>query len=441
MDSDSWLLFFALILLILGGGYFAAAETAFVSSSGTRIKSRANDGDKHAQNALYILGNFDQALSTILVGNNIMHIGAASISTLLVTRLWGAGVVAYTTIAVTIVVFLVSEMLPKSFASHKAEQVAYALAGSLRFLMRALVPVSAFFGLFGKLFSKAFGEVSIPTVTEDELYDIIESAAEDGIMDKNRSRLLYSALEFDDTTVQEILTARIYVVGIDIDMSCEEIIEIIKKNKYTRLPVYEGTIDNIIGILSVPSFIKEYLKQGDRLLTRELMHKPYFVPKSKGIDDLFREMSGNRLHMAVVTDDYGGAMGIVTMEDILEELVGEIWDENDVVREDFKVLADGRYEVSGDMSFLDALDRMDLGNSEFCEDAKAKTTGAWAQENINSIPRQGSSFSLGRLTATVLQIDSRQHITKMLFVIRKEEATSTGRYASDQKTMKSGGYD
>jgi CBS domain containing-hemolysin-like protein len=423
MDSDSWLLIFMLFASILGGGYFASAETAFASSSKIKIKNRSNSGDRRAKYALYVLEHFEKALSTLLIGNNIMHIGTASISTYLVTTLWGAGYVTYSTLVTTVVVFLFAEMIPKQFAEDKPESVALFYAGSVYFLMKILTPISFVFDSIGRLASRLFKSGPVPSISEEDLYEIIETMVDDKTVEDEHGQLIHSALLFDDTTVREILTPRISIVGIDISMSHEEVMEVIHGNKHTRFPVYDETLDNIIGILSIRHYIKESLKQNSLPAIADLVHKPYFVPKNKQIDELAREMSRRQIHMAVVTDDYGGTMGIVTMEDILEELVGEIWDEDDVVHNDLVRIGDNRYEISGDMNIEDALTRLDLG--DYAKDLSAVTAGAWAQENINGMPQTGSEFKTGVLIVRVLEIDSRQHIQKLLFEIRTAENEQT----------------
>ena len=419
MDGDSWLLSGFLLALILGGSYFAAAETAFASSNNIRIKNRAESGDRRARAALYVLDHFDKALSTLLIGNNIMHIGSASLATLLITRLWGAGFVAYSTIATTIVVFLVSEMIPKSFANNRPEPVALALAGSLRFLMKLLTPLSAFFTGIGNMAAKRIKTHDIPSVTEDELYDIIDDIVEEGALEQGRSKLLYSALEFDEITVQEVLTARVNVVAVGDDMTYEEILAVIRANKFSRLPVYHDTIDDIVGILNIRRFMKSYLLHGDTVPLSSLMDPPLHVPKKRRIDELLNEMSGRRIHMAVVTDDYGGTLGIVTVEDILEELVGEIWDEDDVVREEFKAIGGGRFEVSADFDIVEALELMLYPHLERGEE-EHRPVSAWAQEHFNIIPREGSTFSLPGLEAKVLSIGKHGRIGKMLLTLVEE---------------------
>ncbi|MDL2235645.1 hemolysin family protein [Christensenellaceae bacterium OttesenSCG-928-L17] len=421
MDGDSWLLYCTLLFTLLGGGYFAAAETAFASSNVIRIKSRAEKGDSRAKRVLFVLDHFDKALSTLLIGNNIMHISTASIATVLATRLWGTGAVAYSTLATTAVVFLLAEMLPKSFASDHPEKTALVLAGSLRSLMWLLTPVSFVFTRLGRFFSRLIVKEEAPSVTEDELYDIIETITEDGGMEESSGKLLYSALKFDDITVQEVLTARVAIVGIEASMTTDEILSIIKSQKYSRLPVYCETLDDIQGVLNVRRYIKAYMQRGAEVSLAALMDAPYFVPKKKRIDDLLREMSAQRVHMAVVRDDYGGTMGIVTSEDILEELVGEIWDETDEVTEGFLSIGGNRYEVSGDYDILDAFEEMGYADYPDKDEAEHKSVGAWAQEQFNLIPEEGSCFTYGRVHAAVLQVDKKQRIHKMLLTLQEEE--------------------
>jgi CBS domain containing-hemolysin-like protein len=337
MESESWFLIFSLILLMFGSGYFSATETAFILVNRIRIKTMADNGDKRARHALYVIEHFDKALITLLVGNNIMNIGIASLGTLLVTRLWGAGAVAWSTFVITAVVFLACETIPKNFGSQRPETVALLLAASLHIVIILLTPLSAVFKTFADLFSRLLNGDNAPAITEDELHHIIESAADSGRMEKDRRLLLHSAVDFRDITAGEIATPLSRVVGIKAGTKPAEILDIIRNNKFTRLPVYRETPDKpdtIIGILSIRSFIKNYLSLGDAVSPAELMDKPHFVSPGKRIDELAREMSAKRIHMAVVKEKGtagrdGSAAGIVTMEDILEELVGEIRDEDD----------------------------------------------------------------------------------------------------------------
>ncbi|MDR1793895.1 MAG: hemolysin family protein [Erysipelotrichaceae bacterium] len=418
MEADGWVLWLFIAALLLASGYFASAETAFASVSAIRIRTQAENGDHRAKNALYILEHFEKALSTLLVGNNIAHIATASLVTLLVSRTWGDGYLTLATLATTLVVFLFAEMIPKSLATDKPERIALLYAGSLRFFMVVLSPLALIFGAISTFISKVSHTESPPTVTEDELYDIIESIGEssDSEIKKDQSELIQSALEFDDTTAAEILTPRVNLVAVDIEAKPREILDLIRKNHFSRLPVYKESLDQIVGFFPIRKYLQEYQKH-KKVSLKSLLLAPYFVPSKKRIDELFADMSKNKQHMAVVVDDRGGTMGIITMEDILEELVGEIWDEDDLVREDFKEIGGNRYEINGDMDLDDALEQLgqkplDLGI----------TIGAWVQKQAPGIIKRGSTLHLGELRIKVTGMDKHRHITKLQ--VRKQAEDS-----------------
>jgi len=412
MDGGSWIEYILLIVLIIGGAYFAGAEISFASFNKIRLKNYAEGGDKRAKKALYISNHFDKALTTLLIGNNIMHIGCASMATMIATRLWGVGAVAYSTIVTTVVVFLISEMIPKSFAKANNERFALSVASSLYFLMKLLTPITFIFSSVSKLASKLFVKHVEPTVTEDELYEIIDNIEEESDFDEEKSELVRSALEFGDTTVQDVLTSRVDLTAIDADMTIDEILALIKEEKYSRIPVYEGTIDNIIGVLHIRNFLRAYIRSHGNINLKDLLDEPHFTHKSTRIDDLLTEMSRKKQHLSIVTDDYGGTMGIVTSEDILEELVGEIWDEDDEVVEEYIALGDNRFEVAGDLLVEDAFYEMDYENYDE-EEFAHKNMGTWALEHFEYIPRTGDSFEYQDLLITITEMDA-QRITKLL---------------------------
>lgn len=299
------------------------------------MKSYADKGDLRAKKALYISEHFDEALSSILIGNNVMHIAFASLATLLSTRIWGVKSVKYTTFISTAIVFLVSEMIPKSYAKANSERVALSVAFSLSGLMRILSPVAAFFMFIGRGISKLFPQNPEPVITEEEFYDMIETAREEGVLVGEKQELLRSALDFDVITAGDILTKREDVVALDIDLPLEKIIDKIKGQHFSRLPVYKGSIDNVIGILQVRKFLKEYIKNKEASWDiQSRLLDPLFVNQRAPIDKLLQRMSRQKLHMAIVTDGFGKTLGIITLEDILEELVGDIWDEDDIVKEE-----------------------------------------------------------------------------------------------------------
>lgn len=411
MGSDSWY-YFLLFFLILGGGYFAGSEIAFASVNKIRIKNYAEDGDARAKKAMFILNNFDRSIATLLVGNNLMHIGAATTATLIATRIWGQGVVAYSTLVTTLVVFLISEMIPKSLAKSHNESFALSVANSLYFLIKLLAPLVFFFTSISNLVSKLFKKQEEPTVTEDELYDILETIKEEGSLEAGKSELISSALEFADVTAQDTLTSRVDIVAIDVDSTPQEILATIKEEKYSRLPVYENNIDHIIGVLNIRKYLKLYLKQGDHVNLRTLLDPPYFVPKTTKIDDLLQEMSRRKLHMAIVNDDYGGTLGIMTVEDILEELVGEIWDEDDEVIEEFVPIGGNRYEVNAEFDVDDAFELMNYDDYDK-DELWHKTMGSWVLEHFDYIPKEGDSFVYNGVTVSVLKIDNKR-IVKLL---------------------------
>lgn len=401
MDDGSRLPWIIAIALLFFAAYFAVAETAFASVSRNKIKTAADHGDPRGKSALWVLERFDRAISTLLIGTNIVHIAAASLVTVAVTRRWGLSAVTLSTVLTTIAVFFAGEMLPKSIAKKYSEKCALATAGSLRTLMTVFTPLSALLTWIGQTAAKLTrGEPEI-SVTEDELYDLIEDMTEEGTLDEEQGDLISSALQFGDVTVESILTPRVDLVAIDIGDSREEILSQIKSQNHSRLPVYEGSIDNIIGILQIRKFIKAWLREGEALELRSLLDEPFFIHQSTNIDELLPLMSRRRMNMAVVTDNYGGTLGIVTVEDILEELVGEIWDEDDVVEEPVVELGEGVYEVDAEESVTDVFETVGFEDPEEDEELVNTRMGEWAYEQFTAIPHVGESFSYHNLSVTV----------------------------------------
>ena len=406
MDDASRLSLTIVVLLLLCAAYFAVAETAFASVSRVKIRIRAERGEPKAVKAMQVLDNFDRAITSILICTNIVHISAASIVTLAVTRMFPdvPGAVTVSTFVMTIVVFFAGEMLPKSIAKKYSERLSLAVAGSLCFFMSVLKPLAKLLsatGNFAAKFVKADPEIS---VTEDEIYDIIEDMTEEGSLDEERGELISSALQFGETTVESILTSRVDLAALDIDDSPEEMLAFIRAQTHSRLPVYEGSIDNIVGILSIRKFMKAYLRQGAQLDIRSLLDKPYFIHQSANIDGLLPVMSKNRLNMAVVTDNYGGTLGIVTVEDILEELVGEIWDEDDVVEEPCVPCGDGVWDCDAEMAVPDVFELLEFDDDDEDDEFTNKLLGEWAYEQFDRIPSVGDSFRYRELSVTVSEM-------------------------------------
>jgi CBS domain containing-hemolysin-like protein len=424
MDDGSWLSIAALTFLLVCAIYFAVAETAFASVTRPKMRARQERGDLRAKNALWILDNFDRAITTILIGTNMVHLSAAAIVTLLVTKHWGTGAVIWGTIATTLVLFYAGEMLPKTIAKRYSEPLCLATAGLLRFFMGLFKPLALVLTAIGQgaaKLTKGDGEVS---VTEDELYDIIEDMTDAGSLDEEQGDLVQSALEFADVTVEHVLTARVDMAAVDADWPLEKITHFIQTQRHSRLPVYEGQIDNIIGILQIRKFIKAWLAQGQALDLRSLLDKPYFVPASTNVDALLPEMSRNRLNMAVVTDPWGGTLGIVTVEDIVEELVGEIWDEEDVVEEYFHPLGGGRYELDARLDVAEAFELLGFEDPEDDEELVHKSLTEWALEQFDLMPAQRDKFVYHGLEFTLS--DVRQHRIRKLTVRRLPDPAQPG---------------
>ena len=401
MDDGSRLPWILAVLLLFCAAFFAVAETAYASCPKSRVKAAAERGDARAKTALLILDDFDKAISTLLICTNIVHIATASIVTVAVTKMWGLSAVSISTIVTTIVVFFAGEMLPKSIAKKYSEPLALATGPVLRFLMKVFTPLSALLTWIGQSAAKLTPDETPVSFTEDELYDIIEDMTEEGSLDEQQGELISSALQFGEVTVESVLTPRVDLVAVDISSRLEDILAVIKTTNHSRLPVYEGSIDNIIGVLQIRKFIKAYLRLGNNLDLRPLMDEVFFIHQSTNIDELLPVMSKRKLNMAVVTDNYGGTLGIVTVEDILEELVGEIWDEDDVVEESFVELGDGIYMVDADESVTDVFEQLGFEDPEADEELVNTLMGEWAYEQFSAIPKVGDSFQYHQVQVTV----------------------------------------
>ena len=329
MDADSRISLIFIFVLLLLAAVFAISETAFASASQTKIKVSADRGDDRAERALDILENIETAISTLLICTNIVHLTIATAVTVMVTRLWGLSVVSISTIITTLVVFFAGEMLPKSIAKKNPEKFALRTAGLLSVMMKIFDPLArllTWIGLQAAKLTKGEPEIS---VTEDELLDIFEDLAEEGVLDDDQEDMMSSVLEFTDTKTGRILTPKKKIIGIDVNMSKEEIFELINTLNHSRVVVYDGIIDNVLGILRIREYLKEYLKTREIPDVRDIMDEPYYVSSKTMADELLEEMSRARQNIALVKGVNGKFIGLVSIEDILEELVGDIFDESD----------------------------------------------------------------------------------------------------------------
>lgn len=419
MDDGSRLPWIIAALLLVCAAFFAVTETSMASASRSRIKASAERGDFRAKKTLYVLDNFDLAISTLLICTNIVHIAAASIVTLAVTRKWGVSAVSLSTIITTIVVFFAGEMLPKSVAKKYSDTLALSCAPVLCFFMKLFAPLSKLLTWIGQAAAKLTPGDSQISVTEDELYDIIEDMTEEGSLDEDQGDLISSALQFGDVTVESVLTPRVDIVAININSSHAELLSLIKSTNHSRLPVYEGSIDNIIGVLQIRKYIKAYLRLGENLDIKPMLDEVLFVHQSTNIDELLPILSKRKLNIAVVTDNYGGTLGIVTVEDILEELVGEIWDEDDVIEEPMVEIGDGVYEVGADETVSDVFDQLGYEDPENDEELVNTLMGEWAYEMFDTIPKPGDSFRYHQVLVTVKDMNHNR-IMKLTVALLSE---------------------
>lgn len=406
LDDGSKPPLLGVLFLLLTAAYFALTETSISSVSKNKLKVASERGDARASKVLSILEKFDQAITTILIGTNIVHIATASVVTIYVSKRWGLSFVSISTILTTIVVFFFGEMLPKSIAKKYPEKISKVCVYPLSVFMVIFKPLSAALTFIGQTAAKHTKTDSQVSVTEDELQDIIEDMTEEGTLDENQSDLISSALQFGDVTVESILTPRVDVCAIDVEEDPQEILKTIKGEPHSRLPVYEKSIDNIIGVLQIRKYLKAYLQNGKTPKLREMLDEVYYAPQSMEIHELLPKMSKLKLNMAVITDSYGGTLGIVTVEDILEELVGEIWDEDDVIEEPIVENEDGSLTASGEVSLADIFDALDFQDPDEDEkDVANLLLGEWMYEQFAAIPKEGDSFDYHNLKVTVEQME------------------------------------
>ena len=401
-------LWVALVVLVALSAFFSASETAFSSLNQIRLKSRAEDGDTSAARVLAMAEKYDKLLSTILIGNNIVNIAAASIGTIIFTKMLGAERGAtVSTMVLTIVVLIFGEVTPKSLAKEMPETIATAVAPVLSLLMLVLTPLTWLFTQWKRLLNHFVHSSESDTITEGELMTMVSEAENDGELTDRESELIRSALEFDDVEVEEILTPRVDVVAVADDISLEELAQTFAESGYSRLPVYHGTIDNIIGVVHEKDFYIARLKKATKI--DDLVAPTLYTTGSTQISQLLRTLREQHHHMAVVVDEYGGTEGIITLEDILEELVGEIWDEHDEVTEDFRKQSDGSWLVSGSASVDDLFETLDLPEDE---DIDSNTVNGLVQEKTCHLPKVGDHFSLGEYDGVVTRT-ARRRVTEV----------------------------
>lgn len=389
-----------LLFLLAFSAFFSSSETAITAVSKVRIKAMADNNSSSAKTALKLINNFDRSITTILVGNNIVNIALSSFSTLLAMHI-GVPVIVMT-LLVTVTVILFGEVIPKALAKEFCESFTLKISAPLRFIDILLTPISALFALISRGITKMFAKSEEPSVTEDDLIDIIEDMEEEGALDSDESRLLYSAFEFGEVSVVDILTDRRDILSINVALSDEDILEVVKTSPYSRIPVYRGDIDNVIGILRTREFLESYVK-GDSPDIMTLLDTPLFVSPETKIDELLSEMKRLRKHIALVKTRSGRVVGLVTMEDMLEELVGEIWDENDKIEDKFKIVDEDTFEISADLSVVSAFEMMDYEDYDR-DECGHYTLRKWMGRILGRVPSVGSAISYRRLDITAEKV-------------------------------------
>lgn len=414
-DSSSLTMIVILIVLVILSAYFSATETAFTSLNRIRLKSKADAGNRRAALALKLVDQYDNLLSTILVGNNIVNLSASSLGTVFFTeglRLQNGAVIS--TAVITIVVLVFGEVSPKSLAKEYPESFAMFSAPIMRILMFILTPVNILFSLLKKLLSKVFHKEGDSGITEEELVTMVDQAESEGGLDQHESKLIRSAIEFNDMEVDEILTPRVDIVAVEDTDSMDNIAQAFAESGYSRLPVYHEDIDDIIGVIHEKDFhAARYRGQTDvKAITGPML---YTTGNTK-ISELLRILQREKAHMVIVVDEYGGTEGLVTLEDIVEELVGEIWDEHDEVIEEFKKQEDGSYLISCSADLTDLFDLFSIKGE--CD---ANTISGWVMEQIGRIPEEGDHFVSDGLDVTVTKVDHRRVLEIRVEVLPQPE--------------------
>lgn len=391
----------AMVICIIMSAYFSATETAFSSLNKTRLKAMAEKGNRKADLALHLSEQYDKLISTILVGNNIVNIAVASIGTLLFVELYGDIGATISTVVVTVAVLIFGEITPKSIAKDYPEKFAMFSAPLIHLLIWVLTPVNFLFSAWKKLVAKLFKSGEETKMSQEELLLLVDEVQQEGSIDESEGELLRNAIEFRDLVAEDILTHRVDLEAVSLNTTKEEIAQCFTQSRFSRLLVYEETIDNIVGVIHQKDF---YVGGGiTQKAVAEVMTPPVFIHQSEKISDLLQFLQSNKAHMAIVIDEYGGTLGIVTMEDILEELVGEIWDEHDEVEEDFHKLEDDTYLVDCSVNLDDFLDFFQVkGESD------SVSLGGWVMEQLGRIPVEGDHFTYDRLSVTVEQTDAHR---------------------------------
>ncbi len=407
----------AVIVLIFLSAFFSATETAFTSANRARLKILAEDGKKSAKKALSLSENYDRLLFTILIGNNIVNIAMTTVAGLMFAKLIASASLAATvsTAVITVAVLIFGEITPKTFAKEMPEKFACFASPLISFFIVVLFPLNMFFTGWKLILTKVFKFKSVDVITEEELLTYVEEASEDGTLDESESELISGAIEFNDVEVGDILVPRVNVIAVEMDTPMDEIKDVFLQNGFSRVPVYKGSIDTIIGMIHEKDFFNAYLKGTKNI--KGIITSMAIATEHMKISVLLRTLQKQKVHMATVLDEYGGTLGIVTLEDILEELVGEIWDEHDEVVNYFTKVDDTTYLVDGNAELTDFCE---LFEQEEDEEWDSNTVSGWVIERYGEIPSIGSAFDYNNLEITVIKRNLRK-VLEIKVIIKSEE--------------------
>ena len=418
LPGPSTYIIFAVLLAF--SAFFSASETALSSANKIRLHTQAEDGNKKAARALDLIDGYDRTLSTILVGNNVVNLYASSLATAAAIAVWGGSGSAIATIITTVLVLVFGEILPKSYAKDHSETLSLQVAGPLTVLRTILTPAVWIFIGIKRLFTGRGSDASLqPSVTEDELKTIIDTVEEEGVLSEQETDIIHSAIDFDSTTVQEILVPRVDVVAVEVEDDPREALDACLRHGFSRIPVYQDSIDNVVGVLYAKDLLA-CLAKGESIVIRQVMRDAMFVYRTKKINSLLADFRRTKQHMAIVTDDYGGTLGLVTMEDVLEELVGEIWDETDSDCVPIRQIADNKWEVRGEVNIEDLFEAIDFTDKHF--DCDYSSVAGWALEVLEHIPAPGEDFTYKNLRITVQQVEDQRILSLTVEKLPEEPA-------------------
>lgn len=399
--------FIGIAACLLLSGFFSASEMTFSSANRMRLESAAENGSRGARLGCKIIDSYDSALGAILIGNNLVNIASSSLASVIMVLLSIEQYNAAATAVMTILVIIFGETAPKIIAKKNANRFASILSYPIRLLMLTLYPVVWLVVGLAHLVTKPMKGENLQNDEEsavEELQSIIETVEDEGIIDEERSDLLQAALDFSEISASEVMTARVDMEAIDIEDDWDDISAALENTSFSRIPVYEDSVDNVIGVLYLNHYFKALLDT-PRPELRSLLIEPCYVYRAMKLPAVLTELRRAKTHLAIVTDEYGGSMGVITMEDVMEQIVGDIWDESDEIENEVVERSEGKYELDGDMSVSDFLELIEDELQGELPESESATVGGWTIESFGAFPRVGDSFEVLNLRITVLEMD------------------------------------